>query len=150
MLNVSKPPRLKGYERWKKAPSDGTSYVYWILGAETCREGGFLIETKPRFRNMPYSLYLPYAIALMPGYGIPYERLIDAKAAAELPVDSLQQLQRSSIISFFSQLASWGGSSAEDRIKAACCEHSIDWRLFFTEEASSTSTEAVRSGVLAA
>jgi len=133
MLNVSKPPRLKGYERWKRTRSDGTSYAYWLLGAETCLEGGFVIETKPRFRGMPYSLYLPHAIALMPGYGILYERLKDAKAAADLPVDSLQQLQRFSILSRFALYAAWGGESSEDRLKRACNDHKIDCRLFFPE-----------------
>lgn len=139
MLNVSKPPRLKGYERWKKTPSDGTSYVYWILGAETCREGGFLIETKPRFRSMPYSLYLPYSIALMPGYAIQYERLMDAKSVAELPVESLQQLQRSAIFGHFALLAAWGGKSIEDRIKQACDENKIDVTLFFPSVAPASS-----------
>jgi hypothetical protein len=128
-----KPPRLHGYERWKRAPSDGTSYVYWILGAESCREGGFLIETKPRFRNMPYSLYLPHCIALMTGYPILYERLKDAKEAAELPVESLQQLQRSSILGHFALMAAWGGSSTESRVKQACSEQQVDWRILLPE-----------------
>ncbi len=114
------PQRLKGYERWKKCPSDGTSYSCWVLGAERPADGGFLIETKPRFGGMGYFLFLPHSIAVLPGYGIKYERLKAAKLAAEMPVRTLIELHRCEVLRSLGLLASWAGVSLEEKVSQVC------------------------------
>lgn len=116
------PDRLKGYERWKKCRPDGTSYAYWILGAERPADGGFLIETKPRFRGMGYFLFLPHSIGLLPGYGIRYDTLREAKAAAEMPVGNLVEMHRYSILQTLGVFASWAGVSLAEKVAEVCAK----------------------------
>lgn len=84
--------------RWTRI-TDGTGYVYWDAP-------GFSIETKPRFRPAcPYELRM----VARPGeridsWPIPFDKLADAKAAAELPLEALREKQR---IAFENYKALW-------------------------------------------
>lgn len=77
---------------WTKAPPDGTGYAYW-------ERPGFYIETKPRFR--PACQYELHMAPTRPGewvdsWPIAFDRLRDAKAAADLPIEALRDMQRAS------------------------------------------------------
>lgn len=85
--------------RWRKAPPDGTSYAYWEA------DGGWVIETKPRFRPaIPYELTTPWK-----GWPIQCRTLAEAKAIASLPREQIIDLHRAALEAFAAALAGWQG-----------------------------------------
>lgn len=85
--------------RWRKAPPDGTSFAYWDA------EGGWFIETKPRFRPaIPYELHTPWN-----GWPIQCRTLADAKAIAALPREEIIDLHRAALEAFAAVTAGWKG-----------------------------------------
>ena len=107
------PP--KRYATWKRCEPDGTSWAYWVLGAETTRDGGFVIETKPRFRRLGYWLFLPAGLSIMGGFGIDYRTLGEAKAAAYLPAGELVKLHKAAIAAHAARWIALCGSNMSER-----------------------------------
>lgn len=79
---------------WTRAPSDGTSYAYWERS-----DGLWVIETKPRFKECPYTLALSMQgqQTLFPTgtWPITFTTLAEAKDAATWPKETLLERMRS-------------------------------------------------------